>query len=98
MKNIIKTLVVVMVIVLALAAFTACDLNPQPTTPPACEHTGGTATCENAAVCEKCGESYGEKADILSLQWTAKKLHVLKTVLQKVNTAQYVWKLSFHRK
>ncbi len=63
MKNIIKTLVVVMVIVLALAAFTACDLNPQPTTPPACEHTGGTATCENAAVCEKCGESYGEKAE-----------------------------------
>jgi len=24
-----------------------------------CEHTGGTATCENAAVCTYCGESYG---------------------------------------
>ena len=63
MKNIIRTLVVVMALVLALSVFTACDLNPQPTTPPACEHTGGTATCTEAAVCEKCGESYGEKAE-----------------------------------
>ena len=63
MKNIIKTLVVVMVVVLALAVFTACEIDPQPTTPTACEHTGGTATCEAAAVCEKCGESYGEKAE-----------------------------------
>ncbi len=55
MKNIIKTLVMVMVLVLALAVFTACT---DPT--PACEHTGGTATCSDAAVCEKCGESYGE--------------------------------------
>ena len=63
MKTTLKTLVVVMVIVLALAAFTACGIEPQPTTAPACEHTGGTATCEAAAVCEKCGESYGEKAE-----------------------------------
>ena len=63
MKNIMRTLLVVMVLALVLAVFAACDLNPQPTTPPACEHTGGTATCENAAICEKCGESYGEKAE-----------------------------------
>ena len=25
-----------------------------------CEHTGGTATCKDKAVCTKCGESYGE--------------------------------------
>ncbi len=25
-----------------------------------CEHSGGSATCTTAAVCEKCGESYGE--------------------------------------
>jgi len=24
-----------------------------------CEHSGGTATCKDKAVCEKCGESYG---------------------------------------
>ncbi len=62
MKNIIKTLVVVMIVVLTLAVFTACG-NDTPTTTaaPACEHTGGTATCADAAVCEKCGESYGEK-------------------------------------
>lgn len=63
MKNIIKTLVVVMVIVLTLAVFTACGEDPVPTTPAACEHAGGTATCTEAAVCEKCGESYGEKAE-----------------------------------
>lgn len=28
-----------------------------------CAHTGGEATCKAAAVCEKCGESYGETAD-----------------------------------
>ena len=52
MKKIIKTLLVVMVVVLALAAFTACEQT--------CQHSGGTATCTAAAVCEKCGESYGE--------------------------------------
>ena len=27
---------------------------------PACEHVGGTATCTEKAVCDKCGEAYGE--------------------------------------
>ena len=67
MKNIIKTLVVVMVVVFALAVFTACNIEipttpTTPTTPASCEHAGGTATCTEAAVCEKCGESYGELA------------------------------------
>ena len=51
MKKIIKTLLVVMVVVLALTAFVGCN---------ECQHTGGTATCTEAAVCELCGESYGE--------------------------------------
>ena len=51
MKKIIKTLLVVMVVVLALTAFVACDKE--------CAHTGGTATCTEAAVCELCGASYG---------------------------------------
>ncbi len=63
MKTVLKTLVVVMVVVLGLAVFTACKIGPTPTLPAACEHTGGTATCTEAAVCEKCGESYGEKAE-----------------------------------
>ena len=65
MKRSLKTLIVVVVVILALAVFTACNIDPQPTTTttPACEHTGGTATCTDAAVCEKCGESYGEKAE-----------------------------------
>ena len=71
MKKFIKSLVVVMVVVLTLAAFTACKFGfeeaktttttTMTTTPPTCEHTGGAATCAAAAVCEKCGESYGEK-------------------------------------
>ena len=53
MKNIMKTLVLVMVVVLMLAVVTACNTT-------ACSHEGGTATCSEQAVCEKCGESYGE--------------------------------------
>lgn len=29
-------------------------------TPDVCEHTGGTATCTDKAICEKCDEPYGE--------------------------------------
>ena len=32
-------------------------------TPAECQHEGGNATCEELAVCTKCGESYGELAD-----------------------------------
>ncbi len=62
MKTSLKTLIVVLVVLLAFAVLTACDMGTQPTTTqaPACEHTGGTATCDSLAVCEKCGESYGE--------------------------------------
>lgn len=37
----------------ALAA--ACDKTPKE-----CEHEGGTATCQTRAICDKCGEEYGE--------------------------------------
>ncbi len=30
---------------------------------PACEHTGGTATCEAKAICDKCKQPYGDLAD-----------------------------------
>ena len=59
MKKIIKTLLVVMVVVLALVAFTACENDPATTTTEACQHEGGTATCTEQAVCTKCGVSYG---------------------------------------
>ena len=51
MKNIIKTLVLVMTLALVLVAFAACEQE--------CVHQGGTATCTEKAVCELCGESYG---------------------------------------
>ena len=62
MKKIIKTLLVVMVVVLALTAFVACQQEEPAPEIPACEHTGGTATCSKQAICELCGELYGEKA------------------------------------
>ena len=62
MKKIIKALLVVMVIALAITAFTACEipgLTPDvPDQPAGCEHTGGEATCTEKGVCELCGEEY----------------------------------------
>ena len=55
MKHLSRTLLVVMVLALALAAFTACDL----IAPKECVHRGGEATCTEAPVCALCGEIYG---------------------------------------
>ena len=66
MKNIIKTLLVVVALVLVLVA---CELpfipggdNPNPILPPEgeCKHVGGIATCQAKATCQICGETYGE--------------------------------------
>ena len=54
MKNIIKTTLVLLTLVLVLAAFTGCDKE--------CAHQGGEATCEKKAICELCGAEYGELA------------------------------------
>ncbi len=55
MKNTIKLFICIVVIALSLACFTACELFEEQ-----CQHSGGTATCTDAAICELCGESYGE--------------------------------------
>ena len=49
---------------LALVACTVFTLGAcqGPATPAACTHSGGAATCKDKAVCEKCGEAYGELA------------------------------------
>ena len=72
MKNIIKALLVVMTLALVLVAFAACEFpsfgpnggtvepNPDPQPPVECKHVGGIATCQAKAVCQLCGESYGE--------------------------------------
>ena len=62
MKRNFKLILIVMSLVLVVLAFTGCEqldmlkdlLNP------ACQHSGGTATCLDPAVCELCGKSYGE--------------------------------------
>lgn len=47
-----KFLAILLVLLMACTLFAACDQT--------CEHSGGTATCTEAAICEKCGEAYGE--------------------------------------
>ena len=34
-----------------------------------CAHTGGTVTCQAKAICEKCGEEYGDFADHVYGTW-----------------------------
>ena len=74
MKNIIKTLVVVMVLVLALTVLVACDQPQQPTEPEGCKHDcvqeylpGYDATCTEDGLrpgfkCPDCGEFTKEQA------------------------------------
>ena len=70
MKNLIKVVVVMMVMMMAITVLVGCEMfdskptttteKPEPEQPVECEHEGGAATCEEAAICTKCGESYGE--------------------------------------
>ena len=61
MKTNMKVLLGVLIITLVAVTLNACDLLALlPGGPTECEHTGGKATCTAAAVCELCGESYGE--------------------------------------
>lgn len=57
--------------VLAIASLLACTVfavscNDKPK---ACEHEGGTATCIQRAICDKCGEEYGELAAHVYGEW-----------------------------
>lgn len=61
MKNIMKAFLGVLIITLVVVTLSACDLSGLiSNVPTECEHTGGEATCTAAAVCDLCGESYGE--------------------------------------
>lgn len=66
MKKIIKVLFVVMILMIAITVFTACEniLPEMPSVDGGCAHVGGIATCEEQAVCQLCGEPYGEKSDV----------------------------------
>lgn len=48
-------------VLLSLILCAAVGCNPK-TEPTECVHSGGTATCTEQAVCDKCGEKYGELA------------------------------------
>ena len=56
MRKLITTLLALCTTFLCMFSFIACleEL------PEGCEHTGGTATCNQKAICEKCGEEYGD--------------------------------------
>ena len=71
MKEILRISAFVLMLTLMLITVTSCDFPGsidtikdkfQAIINPACEHIGGAATCTEQAICEKCGESYGELA------------------------------------
>lgn len=64
MKKVLKTLIMVMILAVVVTALASCEvldtiLGYLPWVE--CSHTGGTATCAAQAICEKCGEPYGDK-------------------------------------
>lgn len=52
-----------LMLILTLVACSCFGIACATDMPEDCTHTGGTATCLNKAVCELCGEEYGELAD-----------------------------------
>ena len=61
-----KQILLLIVMLACVAIFGAC-LDDAGTSE--CKHSGGTATCQQKAVCEKCGEEYGELAAHAYGEW-----------------------------
>ncbi len=55
MKSIYKLLITITLVMVSICVFSSTALASEE-----CEHTGGRATCTGKAVCELCGEEYGE--------------------------------------
>lgn len=62
MKNIFRTVLVVLALSLVLTALAGCELKDL-FGGENCKHIGGKATCREQAVCILCGEPYGELAE-----------------------------------
>lgn len=71
MKKFLTIILTLLVITAFTALFTSCDeenrnndddddSSTTSTTPAPCEHTGGTATCTQKAICTECNEEYGD--------------------------------------
>lgn len=74
MKKIISTILMIISIVTSVAVLAACGARGGDTSDDdsgggktdssiECAHTGGEASCDELAICEKCGEAYGEALD-----------------------------------
>ena len=61
-----KQILLLIVMLACVAIFGAC-FDDSGTSE--CKHSGGTATCQQKAVCEKCGEAYGDFADHVYGEW-----------------------------
>ena len=61
-----KQILLIIVMLACVAIFGACfdDVSTSE-----CKHSGGMATCQKKAVCEKCGEEYGELAAHAYGEW-----------------------------
>lgn len=56
----ITLIILTVVVALSITGLLVGCKDKTPTTTACTEHTGGTATCKDLAVCQVCGESYGE--------------------------------------
>ena len=62
-----KQILLLIVMLACVAIFGACFDDETGTSE--CQHSGGVATCQKKAVCEKCGEEYGELAAHAYGEW-----------------------------
>ena len=62
-----KQILLLVVMLACVAIFGACFDDETGTSE--CQHRGGVATCQKKAVCDKCGEEYGELAAHAYGEW-----------------------------
>lgn len=63
-------LTLILTLIACVCLGVGCEVTWEYSTPIECtEHTGGTATCLKKAVCEVCGEEYGELAEHVYGDW-----------------------------
>lgn len=62
-------LTLILTLIACVCLGVGCEITWDYSSPAECTHTGGTATCLKKAVCELCGDEYGELADHVYGDW-----------------------------
>ena len=75
MRKLLTAIIVTIALLTSVTFFASCDNGSENSNSESlsvseeCQHSGGTATCIKKAVCEKCGEEYGELAEHVYGEW-----------------------------